>query len=331
MVDFNNGIVSAVFASVDETGANLVVNTYRNLVNTYEPVMWIFVTLFCGFYFLQMMFGAKAWGDTVPTVFKVVTVMVLATHYDYFGIFIYDIFTREPMEIMKCVSFNSDNINFVSVNHALDEIINAGFTFGNNLMLDGGWMNPIKFIMGFILMVVTALSVGFAAGLVVLAKASTIILLALSPLFIFFALYQSTKSMFDAWIQQLIGYALVPILTCTVVMINFNAMQVSIEMIKQAGTPKLTVIFPYVFMSIIQFYLLAHVLKKAASLAGGFSLAGFHSTMQQTKESIGKSLNAATGGKVGRAAMKTLGVMGASVAWKGAKHISSRLSRYRSK
>ncbi|MBV9576407.1 MAG: type IV secretion system protein [Gammaproteobacteria bacterium] len=326
MLDFQRAIVSSIFECVDRAGADLVAHTYHNLVNQYAVVMWVFVTLFVSFNFIQAMQGQKSFYDLLNVLFRIVIIMTLALNYDYFCLFIYDIFTNEPLMIMKAITINGTDPSITSINQALDNYLNLGLKAANQLFMMGGWHNVAYLIFSGLVFIMTVICGIIAAGLIILAKCAIVILLALSPIFLFFAIFEMTKGMFEAYVRHLFTYALIPILISAILMILLSVTNVVIQFMNQYSKMSFTSITPFLFMSGIQIYLLAQVFSKASALGSGFALKGFVSTMSQMKDSA-TTFTRAMGGNLGKAVLTKAVAMTAS-SHKGTSSNAARMNRF---
>lgn len=279
-------IISNILASVDSVGVNLVQNTYRNLVNDYSALFYILTTIYIGFCYIKVMRGHLEFKDLTFVILRAICILTLALRYDYFCKLIYDIFTNLPLDICKSITFNSSgNVSIESVSSAIDQYLSNGLDLCKQLFTMSGWSNPIYLLFGFIVFMLISASAAFAVGLIILAKCASMILLSLSPLFIFAALFDSTKGLFDSYIQHLITYALIPIVTCAILMIILSVANVVINNANLLGSITLTNVTPLCLVSVIQIYLLTNVKSKCAGLAGGFNLPNIISKLPRLKMS----------------------------------------------
>lgn len=307
MLDFDKSIISSLFECVDQTGADLVANTYHNLVVAYAPFIWTMTAIYIGIMFLQAQQGTKSFYDLMNATFRTVVILTLALNYNYFCLFIYDIATKEPLEILKAITVHGDKTDPVSLNQALDHYLNVGLAYANKLFMMGSWSNLTYFIFAFLVFVMTVLCSVMAAGLIILSKCAAIVLLALSPLFLFFALFDMTKGLCEAYVRHLITYSLVPVLTSAVLMILFSVDEYVIKFMEQFPQASFKTVAPFLFMCGVQIYLLAQVFSKASALGAGFALGSMMSTLSKAKDNVKTAANAVTAGKWGRAPLAALG------------------------
>jgi len=314
-------LISYLFNLVDRSGADLVANTYHNLVNQYAALVWSLAGIYLGFVFLKMKRGLYGANDFIYLSLRMVVLLTLAMNYQYFCLFIYDVFTKAPLILCKSIAVSHGEVSVTSVNQSLDAFLHVGMKETSRLFEMGSWSNITYSIFGCIFYVMTVLTIGMAAGLIILSKCASTVLLALSPLFILCALFDTTKGLFDGYIRQLVNYALLPIMTCTVLMILLSVTNVLISDLQ--AHPKLTLmdIVPYGLMCLIEIYLLNEVRGKCSALAGGFSLPGIISSLKQSQGHVSSMGNVAKAVGVGMAAV---GLAGSATT-----HATNRMSRFK--
>lgn len=321
----NNSAISFIFDHVDQVGANLVARTYHNLVSHYSSIIYTLTAVYIGFVFIKMMRGHHDANDFLMLVFRAVFILTLALNYEYFCLFIYNVFTSEPLIICKAITINNGSVESSTIASALDNFVNGGKAAAIHVFTMGSWTNPTYLVFGVLIFLFVLISAAIAAGLIVLAKCASTILLALSPIFIFFALFDATKGLFESYIRQLITYALVPIMTCAVLMILLSVADVATNELKNSAQPTIAHLIPLGLMCIIQVYLLLQVKSKCASLSGGFSLPTVISAFRQTKSewaSVGQRVSDMTGSALSGVSSA------ASVSRSAGAAISQRLARF---
>lgn len=294
MTEFEGNAIAYIFEHVDKVGANLVAQTYHNLAMHYAPVFFTLTAVYFGFCFIKMQRGHYDANDLVMLVLRSVIILTLALQYDYFFLFLYDVFTIEPLTLCKAITLHGNNVDAVSITHALDNFLKNGREAASTIFNMGSWTNFIYIIFGSFVWLMVTFTTAIAAGLIVLAKCASTVLLALSPLFIFFALFDATKGLFESYIQQLITYALVPVMTCAVLMILLSVSDAAIQSMQHHTNVNFVSLFPLSLISIIELYLLFQVKATCASLAGGFCLPSVVTTFRQTQQALSGAAKAAS-------------------------------------
>ena len=272
MSSISSNAISFLIEHIDRVGAHLVANTYRNLVSNYSGMIFTLTAVYIGFIFIQMMRGHYDGTDFIMLLFRTVIILTLALNYSDFCFYLYDVFTNEPLKICQAMTMNGSSAEPLSIAHSLDHFLNGGKKAAIHIFTMGSWTNPTYLVFGVLIFLLVLISAAIAAGLIVLAKCASTILLALSPLFIFFALFDATKGLFESYIRQLITYALIPIMTCAVLMILLSVTNNVVAELNGINKPTLVHLMPLSLMCVIQIYLLLQIKGKCADLSGGFSL-----------------------------------------------------------
>lgn len=112
--------------------------------------------------------------------------------------------------------------------------------------------------------------------LMALSRVAVAVLLALGPIFIVLTLFDTTRKLFDAWLHELVNYALVTILTAMVAALMLDLVDAYAEQTAARGSAIMTVdALNLALAAGLVVLLLRQVLPIAARLAGGGALSGF--------------------------------------------------------
>lgn len=134
------------------------------------------------------------------------------------------------------------------------------------------------------------LACGGAAVLLLLAKMGMHVWLAVGPLFILMAMFDVTRKFTDAWLGQLAGFALIPMLTGAVIRLMMVVLQFYMGDALAAGAlanPSIEQVIPALVLCGFSFVLLKQVPSLASGLGGGVAVG--------TLGAVGAALNAARG------------------------------------
>lgn len=257
---------------------------------------------------------------------RMTCILTLALNYHYFCLFVYDVFTQGPLNICQAITIKGDSVSSVSVSNALDQFLRQGVLEANKLFDMGSWSNITYTIFGFSILLSTLIFSALAMGLIMLAKIASVIILSLSPIFIFFAMFDATKGLFDSYISQLVTYSLVPIMTCAVLMIILSVAQSVMGDMDSASKPSLSSLVPYFLSCLAQIWLMPQIQSKCAALASGFSLKGFVSTLQGVGNNMRAAGSMAMGGDSGRRLLRNAASL---VTRTGTRSTTIQMNRYR--
>jgi type IV secretion system protein VirB6 len=102
------------------------------------------------------------------------------------------------------------------------------------------------------------------------------IALALGPIFLPFVLWESTRGWFVSWLSKLFNFALIPIVTASILSLMLSVMDLVLpDLNRQAvqGDPDFFTMGLFGGLSLVTAFLLKQSLPIASSLSGGFTLA----------------------------------------------------------
>ena len=155
--------------------------------------------------------------------------------------------------------------------------------------------------------------------LISLSRIALAVLLALGPIFIVLTLFDSTRRYFDAWLQELVNYALVTILTVMVAALMLDFVESYAGQTAAQGTGILTVdALNLLLVCALVSLVLQQVLPIAARLAGGGTLSTL-GAFAATGRRIGGAARVVAAGAADAAESSPAF---APAAWRGASHQS---------
>ncbi|HCR86076.1 MAG TPA: hypothetical protein DIV86_05300 [Alphaproteobacteria bacterium] len=193
--------------------------------NSYKRLIGIAMTISIMFYALGIMLGIAQANGYQAMVFamKLIIIYQLATDWGIFYHYVGESFEALVNSMMSYASntfsehtYDATGASNSSLFGDMDKMISMLWNFGiiklNLALLTTG---PTGFFWGLMVLILMFLYL-FAVITIIktflLALIGRFVLYALAPLFLIFALFSQTKSLFDNWLHQLIGFALQPVL-----------------------------------------------------------------------------------------------------------------------
>lgn len=158
----------------------------------------------------------------------------------------------------------------------IDAIWQQGGLVAQQLWHNGGFLGTGFYVAGaFVWVLVGGLCV-YTLFLISLASIASTVLLAVGPLFIVMLLFDATRKLFEAWLAQLLNYALVTILTVLVSSLLLHVVQSYATQTAARGV-SLTIMDSLDMLLAVGLVLLVmrQILPIASGLAGGVALHGF--------------------------------------------------------
>lgn len=278
-ISINNFVTDVLNAS--DVAINLFVeNSFKRLVSTNMETLTLALVLFVMLIGIRGMYRGFTIEDLFYPIARMIFVFMLATKWMYFQLFFYNIFTQMPTHIISSMSDSGGVVK------GLNAVFSQGFTVANAIFEKGGWNSMASYFWAVMVHLVNFGATIVALGMIVLAKFMCAMYLFLGPLFIMFALFDSTRPLFEKWLQQLVTTALLPVLTCGVLLLSLsistvvlgnleNSVQMDHGILARAGE--------FVGFQVLVIFLLKEVPAKAAALGGGIALSGVTSAVQASR------------------------------------------------
>ena len=146
----------------------------------------------------------------------------------------------------------------------------------------------------------------YATFLIALTKIASAILLAIGPLFVLATLFERTKPLFDAWLNQLFGYGLVALIVALLGNLVLELVSSYADQTASRGSALATVdVLDLLLVVGVVFLLLRQVMPIAASLSRASSLST-HGMFSATASRTGAFAAAAASGFVASASAESV-------------------------
>jgi type IV secretion system protein VirB6 len=268
--------ITDILDKLDAITQQYAFNGYAALAHTLQPsitMALVFYVAFLGWMTLQ------GWtkftiGESVKHSLKIVIVFSLATNWDFFSLFIYNVFVHGPNEISE-VLMSSTGKTSGSANAALQDSFNQGIDIGNQLFNLSSYLNK------FLALVVWAFDIcvtGFCLIGFAVAKVGLSVTLVLAPVFSVLLLWNGTKGIFEKWLMTALGFALTPLILTSVLLVVDALMNYSLSEITNsiANTSEesttVTSVMTFILASIVSIALLKRAASIANAIAGGVTV-----------------------------------------------------------
>ncbi|PZQ45462.1 MAG: hypothetical protein DI551_07285 [Micavibrio aeruginosavorus] len=269
--------------NVDNIISGFVEGSFGSLTGVVRTLWHLMFIVFIAIYGYKVMISNRfSAPDIVWHCVRIVVLLIVATQWDAFLLFFYDITTKLPSDIagqmmqaaaknMGAVSTNPEN----TANSALHEFFDRGNTVTSKILEGAGWDNLGQYTYALAVWSGTIGVAGYAVMLIILSKLAVAILLAVGPLFILLLIFANTKSLFEGWLRTLLNYAVIPIFVYTLLSLILTILETSLVALEKDSEEKLNLISsvgPFLLTSFVSILLLAQILNMAASVTGGVSL-----------------------------------------------------------
>jgi type IV secretion system protein VirB6 len=254
----------------------------------YVEMLWrlMFIIFICVYGYRVFITGKFYGPDLIVSCLKMVVILIIATQWDTFFVFVYNMVTDLPSDVAGVLiassgdSLATNNLppeanDQQTANQALSKFFDQGMTAAGNITEGAGWMDFGLYLYSFLVIFATIALTGYAAALIILAKLAVALLLAVGPIFILLLIFANTKNLFEGWLRTLLNYAVIPIFVYGLLAILLSlARGPSDALLANAGpgSSLITYVGAFVLIAFASIILLMQVMNLAASITGGLSL-----------------------------------------------------------
>ncbi|MGB7816292.1 MAG: type IV secretion system protein [Methylotenera sp.] len=275
-----------------------------------KPYVYTWLTLFVVLYGFALMRGVikDPINDVAIRVFKITVITVLAINIGNYDNYVIQFFWTMPDKLIEWITpnpvlnllrnivppgYGGTDLSILLISglmSAVMEIMNSGLLAANV----GGQTDPTAFAAGLGIGVAGAGIVGVVAGILLVAKMSLSILLALGPFFLITILFEKTKHYFDGWLAQVVNYVVVVVLLTLTIYLLFPILLITVgsyyALAKIAGALSLKESVELMTLLGIFLAVIRQVPTTAAALVRGYAISG-----PQERSLVGSSSNSQSG------------------------------------
>jgi type IV secretion system protein VirB6 len=201
-------------------------------------------------------------------------IFVFVTKVDVLDRFVYRIATDVPGAVASRMVL-ATGVSDTTINRSLDEIFLSGIKTGGRILEEASVYDLGTVLFGFILIGVTMIALIPVGLVLVLSKLAVGVLLGLAPFALLLYLLPATRGLFEGYLRQLLGFALIPVMIYALLGLLLSLVRdVSAAVVQDSleGVPGLAVVGPYIVVMVLVGLLSTQVLGWSSGIAGGLSL-----------------------------------------------------------
>ena len=270
--------ITDVLTKLDSVTQAYTSQGYDALATSLTPSLTLAVTAYIAFVGWSTLQGWSQFtvGQAVKHSLKIAIAFVLATQWDVFCTFLYNVFTNGPNELSSIlINATGNGDTQTSVNSALQDAFSQGIQAGEKLWNSGKWNAPLPCILSLSVWGLITIVCGIALLELAIAKCGVAITLVVAPVFALFLLWEGTKGIFDGWLRAALGFALVPLFLSSVLLLVNSLIAMGLEDLNgdiAVGKQSLYSILTLVMGSFASIGLELKVTQIATQIAGGVSV-----------------------------------------------------------
>jgi type IV secretion system protein VirB6 len=273
--------MESLITQVDSIILGFVQGSFGSLTATIQTLWRLMFVVFIAVYGYKVIISGRfSASDLIWHCLKIIILLVIATQWDTFFLFVYNMATDLPSDIAgiliaSAADSGTEASDETSANLALSEFFDRGMTVSSRILEGADWNDFGQYMYAGLVWFGTIGLTGYSTMLIVLSKLAVAILLSVGPVFILLLIFVNTKSLFEGWLRTLLNYAIVPIfvyaLLALILMLIENPLT-SLEENADTNGKLLSYIGPFLVTSIVSILLLSQILNMASSITGGVSL-----------------------------------------------------------
>ena len=264
----SDNISDRILSNIDRATSTYINDTFVNLWGAISVsfrnilVLWI------------ILYGLAIWRGLVKTpvqefawtMLKFAVIYGLIDTWDLFSDIVVPFITNTPDAMAGVISGSGTG---TTASGEIGDVYIDAIAVADNAMSARGWFMP--YLIGGLILLAATLMMIYALFLIALSKIALAVLVGLGPLFILMLMFKQTQEVFEAWLQQVMNYMLIVILTVAVLAFMQAVAENAVSAIPRDGI-SLGDVMPAAIVFFITFLLLTQVMTIASALGGGIAL-----------------------------------------------------------
>jgi type IV secretion system protein VirB6 len=265
-----------VLTSADGAVEKFVFSTWENLISSSVQLVTLLSVIFVAIvgYLLWLGRIELSRSELGTRVLQFAVAFVVATHVDVLDRFFYRVATDVPGSIASSM-VSSLGETTSDINRSLDKIFLDGIQAGARILDQATITDVGTVLLGFLLIGVVLIALIPVAFVLVLAKLAVGVLLGLAPIAVLLYLFPATRNLFEGYIRQLLGFALIPTMIYALLGLVLSMVATVSSAVVEDGAsslPSISTVAPYVLVMLVVGLLSTQVISWSSGIAGALSL-----------------------------------------------------------
>jgi type IV secretion system protein VirB6 len=205
---------------------------------------------------------------------QLVIVFVVATHVDVLDRFFYRLMTDVPGAVATSMVQATGNTSS-DINQSLDRIFVNGIQIGGRILDQATITDVGTVLLGYLMLAVILIALIPVAFVLLLSKLAVGVLLGLAPFAVLLYLLPATRNLFEGYLRQLLGFALIPTMIYALLGLVLSMIDTVSRAVMQDGVtslPGMATVCPYVLVMLVVGLLSTQVISWSSGIAGALSL-----------------------------------------------------------
>ena len=265
-----------ILGSADVAVERYVFSTWEGFIDRSEVLVTSLLVIFVALVGYLLWIGRIEMSRSEMLVrgFQAAVIFVFATNVDVLDRFLYRVATDVPGAVASSMVAPLGESSG-SINESLDLVFVDGMRTGGKILDEASIYDVGTVLFGFVMIFVTLVALIPVALVLLLSKVAVGVLLGLAPIVLLLYLFPATRSLFEGYVRQLLGFALIPVMIYALLGLVLSMVQSVPDAVVQEsleGIPSLGVIAPYIVVMIVVGLLSTQVLSWSSGIAGALTL-----------------------------------------------------------
>jgi len=312
--------LSDLLDRIDQSGENFSEQAYNIIGSEIMPLLKLMLVVYVAYYGLQIIMGTSriSVAEIVSRVFRMVFILILISNWSYFNDLFYEWLNNTPEDIGRAI-LSATGTGITEPTNGLSMIWKTANEAASAFAEQSGYFSVLPSMIGILIMACVAIFIAVALAILVLAKVMLWVLIGTAPIFIACMLFEPSRNIGQAWFQQVLLYALIPLFVFVVAAFLIAAMDPELTKVSAAASARqltLSDISAFLLLCFAGAFVLLNIQVLSQGIAGGLALgvgaiagrmvrmAGFRTPMQMARNS---AKGARSGYRVGRSLYNRFG------------------------
>lgn len=271
-----NDFLSELLERIEKSGENFSSQAYNIIGSEITPLLKIMLIIFVGYYGLQVMMGTArvSVGEIIGRIFRMVFIYALISNWSHFNDLFYKWLSDTPEDVGRAI-LTATGTGITEPTNGLSMIWKTANEAASAFAEQSGYFSVLPSMIGFLIMGCVAIFIAVALAILVLAKVMMWVLIGTAPIFIACMLFEQTRSLGQAWFQQVLLYALIPLFVFVVAAFLIAAMDPELTKVSAAAEARrltLSDISAFLLLCFAGAFVLINIQVLAQGIAGGLAV-----------------------------------------------------------
>lgn len=266
-------LYTSLFAGFDNISNTYITGNTSKFINYIAEPAFVLLAIYVLLWGLSHILGLirEPITDAAKRFIKIGFIIGIALNYDTYSTYVINVITKGPEEIASV--FVS---NYSTIGQTLDTVFDETWEIGNQFWANAGFFdgNPGMYIVAVIIYAIACVLTAYSAFLMILSKIAISILVAVGPLFIIAAFFESTRKFLESWVAQLCNYGLLTVLViaCNAFILEVLRKTALATSANIKNADDVSTVAPLIVIGIVSGLILSQLPSIASGLAGGLSI-----------------------------------------------------------